>query len=115
LLQRGYPLIAVDNQIVLGLLGCYHDDRRLLTAGRQRRQQATMPLRTMHPKVLQTPLKLVEFQLHPCRPRIRYYPNMSQAGSGIARPELVVAPDHSWNQYDRKLSGIASSAAVVRP
>src|ERR1019366_6548998 len=55
----------------------------------------------------------VKFQLHPCRPPIRYYPNMSQAGSGIARPEQVVAPNHSWNQHDRKLSGIARCPRVV--
>jgi hypothetical protein len=45
-----------------------HDDRRLLTAGRQRCQQPPLSLRPTHAKVLQTMLKLVEFQAHHTHP-----------------------------------------------
>jgi hypothetical protein len=48
LLQRRDPPIAVDHQIAIRLLGRYHHDRRLLTAGRQRRQQPSLPLRPAH-------------------------------------------------------------------
>jgi hypothetical protein len=68
LLQRRHPLIAVDHQISIRLLGRNHDDRRLLTAGRQRRQQPPLSLRPAHPKVLQAPLKLMEFQTHDPQP-----------------------------------------------
>jgi len=68
LLERRDPPIAVDHQISIRLLGSNHDDRRLLTAGRQRRQQPPLPLRPTHAKVLQTMLKLVEFQPHHTHP-----------------------------------------------
>ncbi|MHB1699872.1 MAG: hypothetical protein ACYCSN_06985 [Acidobacteriaceae bacterium] len=115
LLERGDPLVAVDHQVTIGLFTRNHDDRRLLTAGRQRRQQAPMPFRPAHAKVLKTPLKLMEFQPHGCRPLNRYQPNMQQTGSGIARRGGVVPPDLQWNQYDMASTGIARSEAVVRP
>jgi hypothetical protein len=115
LLERGDPLVAVDHQITVRLLGSNHHDRRLLTAGRQRRQQPPMPFWPAHAKVLKTPLKLMEFQPHGCRPLNRYQPNMQQAGSGIARRGGVVPPDLPWNQYDMASTGIAWSEPVVRP
>ena len=92
LLQRPDPPVAVDQQIVPGLLGGDDDDRRLLPAGRQRSQQPLLALRPVHAQVLQTPLKLVEFQLHRLQPRRRYPVNMQQAESGIARREAEVSP-----------------------
>jgi hypothetical protein len=64
LLERRDSLIAVDDQISIRLLGLNHDDRRLLTADRQRCQQPPLSLRPAYAKVLQTMLKLVEFQPH---------------------------------------------------
>lgn len=92
LLQRPDPPVAVDEQIALGLLGGDDDDRRLLPAGRQRSQQPLLTFRPVHAQVLQTPLKLVEFQLHGLRPHRRYPVNMQQAESGIARREAEVSP-----------------------
>ena len=69
--ERRHPLVAVDDQVMLRLLGDDHHDRRLLAAGSQRCQQAPMTFRPMHPKVLQTPLKLVKFQPHPS-PSLRH-------------------------------------------
>jgi len=113
LLERGDPLVAVDHQVVLSLLGLNHDDRRLLAAGRQRRQQTPMPFRPAHPKVLQTPLKLMEFQPHP----LDYLDSstLHQLRSGIARQDRVVSPHPTWNQVDRTSTGIAWSEPVVRP
>jgi hypothetical protein len=109
LFQGGYALIAIDNQIVLGLLGGNHDDRRLLATACQRGQQATMLLRPMHPKVFQTPLKLVKFQPHHPRPLRCYHPNMDPALSGIARQVGGVSSDLPWNQRHSGATGIARS------
>jgi hypothetical protein len=113
LLERRHPLVAVDDQVMLRLRGADHDDRRLLAAGRQRRQQAPMTFRPMHPKVLQTPLKLVKFQPHPLR-SLRHS-NLHQFSSGIARRDREVSPDLLWNQYDMASTGIARSEAVAPP
>jgi hypothetical protein len=79
-LSARHPLVAVDDQVRLRLRGGDHDDRRPLAAGRQ---QAPMTFRLMHPKVLQTPLKLVKFQPHPLR-SLRHS-NLHQFSSGIER------------------------------
>jgi hypothetical protein len=92
LLQRPDPPVAVDEQIALGLICRDDDDRRLLPTGRQRCQQPLLALRPMRAQVLQTPLKLVKFQLHRLRPRRRYLVNMQQAESGIARRKAEVSP-----------------------
>ena len=92
LLQRTDPPVAVDEQIALRLIGGDDDDRRLLPAGRQRCQQTLLTLRPVHAQMLQSPLKLVEFQLHRLRPRRRYPVNMQQVGSGIAWQEAEVPP-----------------------
>ena len=83
LLQCRDPLIAVDNQILLWLLGRNHNDRRLLATGRQRRQQPPLPLRPAHAKVPQAKLKLVEFQKHVQRSLDNS--TLRLAESGIAR------------------------------
>jgi hypothetical protein len=115
LLQRPDSPVAIDEQIPLGLIHGDNDDRRLLSTGRQRSQQPLLPLRPVHTQVLQTPLKLVKFQLHDLPP-LRLYPaSMRLAGSGIAHWEPVVSLDLSWNQRDTRLSGIAWSAALVQP
>jgi len=88
LLQRGDPLIAVDHQIFIRLLGRNHHDRRLLTAGRQRRKQPPMSFRTAHAKMLQAPLKLMEFQTHDTHPLDSS--TLRQIRSGIARQGAVV-------------------------
>jgi hypothetical protein len=90
LLERGDPLVAVDHQILIRLLGRNHHDRRLLTAGRQRRQQPPLPLRPAHAKMLQTPLKLMEFQKHHTHPLDSS--TLHQIRSGIARRDGVVSP-----------------------
>jgi hypothetical protein len=111
--ERRNSLIAVDDQITIRLLGSYHDDRRLLTAGRQRRQQPPLPLWPAHTKVLQAPLKLVQFQPH--APRSLDSSTLHPAASGIARQRRVVSPDLLWNQYDVASTGIARGATEVRP
>ena len=113
LLQRRDPLIAVDDQITIWLRGCDHHDRRLLTAGRKRRQQPPLPLRPAHPKVLQAPLKLVQFQPH--LPHSLDRSTLHLAESGIARRHRAVSPDLQRNQYDMPATGIAWSAAEVHP
>jgi hypothetical protein len=113
LLERSDPLIAVDHQVTIRLLSRNHHDRRLLTAGCQRRKQPPMAFRPAHPKVLQTPLKLMEFQTHDTHPLDSS--TLHQIRSGIARRGKVVAPDLPWNQYDMASTGIARSEPVVRP
>jgi hypothetical protein len=95
-LERREPLVAVDHQVAVRLLGWNHYDRRLLTAGRQRRQQPPMPLRPSHAKVLQTPFKLVEFQPHDTHPLDSS--TLHQVATGIARRDGVVSPYLPWNQ-----------------
>jgi hypothetical protein len=92
LLQRPHSSVAVDKQIALGLIHGDHDDRRLLSTGRQRSQQPLLALRPVHTQVLQTPLKLVKFQLHGLRPRRRYLVNMQQTESRIACRMAEVPP-----------------------
>jgi len=115
LLKCRNPLVAVDDQVMLWTLGGHHDNRRLLPTGRQRRQQTPLTLRPMHPKVLQPSLKLVKFQPHHPRPLRRYHPNMDPEESGIARQERVVSMNVLWNEENRARTGIARSAAAVRP
>jgi hypothetical protein len=70
LLQRRDALVAVDHPVTIRLLRHgHHDDRRLLSRGGQRRQQAPLPLRAPHPQVLPAPVQLVKLQSHrsvPC-------------------------------------------------
>jgi len=113
LLERRDPLVAVDHQITVRLLGSNHHDRRLLTAGRQRRQQPPMPFRPAHAQVLKTPLKLMKFQPHDTHPLDNS--TLHQIRSGIARRDGVVPPNLPWNQHDTALTGIARSEVVVRP
>jgi len=113
LLERRDSPITVDDQITIRLLGRDHDDRRLLTAGRQRRQQPPLSFRAAHTKVLQAPLKLVEFQPHPPRPLDNS--TLHPAASGIARRQPVVSPDLLRNQHNMPSTGIAWSKAGVRP
>ena len=113
LLERRDPLVAVDQQITVRLLGSNHHDRRLLTAGRQRRQQPPMPFRPAHAQVLKTPLKLMKFQPHDTHPLDNS--TLHQIRSGIARRDGVVPPNLPWNQHDTALTGIARSEVVVRP
>jgi hypothetical protein len=90
LLECRNPLIAVDQQIFIRLLGGNHDDRRLLTAGRQRCQQSPMPFWPAHAKVLKSPLKLMKFQTHETHPL--HSSTLHQAATGIARQDRVVSP-----------------------
>jgi hypothetical protein len=113
LLERSDPLIAVDHQVTVRLLSRNHHDRRLLTAGCQRRQQPPMAFRPAHAQVLKTPLKLMEFQPHASHPLDNS--TLHQVRSGIARRGPVVSPDLPWNQYDMASTGIARSEPVVRP
>jgi hypothetical protein len=113
LLERSDPLIAVDHQITVRLLGSNHNDRRLLAAGRQRRQQPPMPFRPAHTKVLKTPLKLMKLQPHGIHPLDNS--TLHQIRSGIARQDGVVQPDLAWNQRDMASTWIAQSEVVVHP
>jgi hypothetical protein len=96
LLERRDPSKAVDHQVSISVFGRDHDDRRLLTALRQRRQQSPLSLRPAHAKVLQAPLKLMEFQPHRTLPLDSS--TLHQRRSGIARQHRVVSPHPPWNQ-----------------
>jgi len=96
LLERSDPLITVDHQVTVWLLGRNHNDRRLLTAGCQRRQQPPMAFRPAHAQVLKTPLKLMEFQTHETHPLDSS--TLHQIRSGIARQARVVSSHPPWNQ-----------------
>jgi hypothetical protein len=72
-----------------------------------------MPLRTVHAKMLKTPLKLMEFQTHDSYPLDSS--TLQQIPSGIARQDRVVSPHRLWNQEDMASTGIARSEPVVRP
>jgi hypothetical protein len=107
------PLVAVDHHVTVRLRGGDHHDRRLLAAGRQRRQQPPLTLRPMHPEVLQPPFKLVKFQPHPFRPLRNS--NLHQVRSGIPGRQGGVCPDLPWNQHYSPGTGIARPAAGVLP
>ena len=65
LLQRGDPLIAVDDHVPIRRAFSRHDhNRRLLTAVRQRRQQPPLPSRVVHAQMLPPPVELMKLQLH---------------------------------------------------
>jgi hypothetical protein len=58
LLQRRYPLIAVDDHVAVRLaLGHDHYNGRLLPTVGQRRQQPPLPRRMPHPQVLPAPIE----------------------------------------------------------
>ena len=107
--ERRHPLVAVDDDVMIRLLGGDHDDRRLLAAGRQRCQQAPITLRPTHPEVLQTKLKLAPFQPH--RPGSLLHSNLHQRRSAIARLRSVVCRHPPWNQPLERRTGIAWCAA----
>ena len=65
LLQRGDPLVAVDDYVAVRLsLGSDHHDRRLLTAISQGGQQPPLSPRVAHTQMLPTPVELMKLQLH---------------------------------------------------
>jgi hypothetical protein len=65
LLQRGNPLVAIDDYVAVRLaLGCYHHDGRLLPRFGQRRQQPPLPRRMSHTQMLPAPVELMKLQLH---------------------------------------------------
>ena len=94
--ERRHPLIAVDDDVMIRLRGGDHDDRRLLSAGRQRCQQTPITLRPAHPKMLQTKLKLVPFQPH--RAPSLLHSNLHQRRSAMARLRAVVCRHPPGNQ-----------------
>ena len=65
LLERRDALIAVDDQVSVGLAGDgHHHDGRLLSGVGQRSRQAPLPLGTAHSQMLPAPIELVKLQLH---------------------------------------------------
>jgi|HubBroStandDraft_6_1064221.scaffolds.fasta_scaffold22779_6 hypothetical protein len=65
LLERGDPFVAVDDLVLIGLVGGHHHNRRLLSVGRKRRHQPPLGLRLASTQVFPPPLELVKFQSHP--------------------------------------------------
>ena len=66
LLERRDALVAVDDQVTVGLaFGGHHHDRRLLPRFGQRGQQPPLPSRMADPQMLPAPIELVKLQLHP--------------------------------------------------
>ena len=65
LLQSRDALVTVNDQIATRSIGNRdHDDRGLLSRGRQRRQQLPLPLWIPHPQMFMTAVQLVKLQLH---------------------------------------------------
>jgi hypothetical protein len=113
LLQCRYPLIAIDDDVMIRLRGRHHHDRCLLSAGRQRCQQSPVALWPAHPKVLQTKLKLVPFQPH--RAPSLLHSNLHPFRSAMARLRTVVCRHSLGNHPLERRTGIARRAAEVCP
>ena len=113
LLQRRHPLIAVDDHVMIGLIGGDHHDRRLLAAGRQRSQQAPITLRPLRPKVLQTTLKLVPFQPH--QARFLHHSSLHQNRSAFARRSAEVGRHPPSNQPLAQGTAFARRPGEVQP
>lgn len=64
LLQRGDPLMAIDDYVALCLLFRHHHDRRLLATLGERSEQMALPGRMVHAKMLPMPFELMKLQLH---------------------------------------------------
>ena len=65
LLKRRDALVAVDDQVTVGLVGHgYDDDRRLLSQCGERCQEPLLLAWMAHPQVLPAPVELVKLQLH---------------------------------------------------
>jgi hypothetical protein len=102
LLQRRYPLVAVDHQVTVNLAGNrHHHNRRLLPRGGQRRQQPPLSLRPANPQMFPAPIQLMKLKLH--RPAPQPFPQLSlpHPRSGLFRARGEVCPELSWNQYDK--------------
>jgi hypothetical protein len=111
LLERRHPLIAVDDHVMIGLFGGDHHDRGLLAAGRKRSQQAPVTLRPLHPKVLQTAIKLVPFQPH--RARSLDHSSLHQNRSAFARGSAEVGRHPHSNQLFAYETAFARCPAEV--
>jgi len=65
LLERRQALVAVDDQVTMGLVGHrHHYNRRLLARGGQRSQQPPLPVGTPNPQMFCVPIELMKLQLH---------------------------------------------------
>ncbi len=102
LLQRRNPLIAVDDQVTVNLLGDrHHHNRRLLPRAGKRCQQSPLSLRPPNPQMFPVPIQLMKLHPHrPCSPPTASA-SLDQVASRIARPAGVVCLHLSWNQQDR--------------
>ena len=108
LLQGRDPLVAVDHQIPVRLLGGHQNDRRLLARLGQRGQQVPMTLGAPDPQVLEAPIELVKLHFH--SPLM-----VSQPRSGIASRYAEVGAEPLWNQSDTLVTAIARRAGGVVP
>lgn len=114
LLQRRYPLVAVDDHVMIRLRGGHHHDRRLLSAGRKRCQQAPIRLRPAHPKVLKTPLQLMEFQPHhPCSLLISAHLRKDVRGKGSTRRPVRPQTMHRTPTCGRIRDGTTAAGIVT--
>jgi hypothetical protein len=65
LFQGRHALIAVNDQIAVGLVGHrHHDDGSLLSRSGQGSQQLPLPLRIPHAQMFITAVQLMKFELH---------------------------------------------------
>jgi hypothetical protein len=104
LFERDHALVAVDHQVTfLVVLGDDHDDRRLLAAFSQRRQQPALPVRLADSQMLPSPVELVKLQLHRRLLGIQYarLRDWSFAAAGEVRREV------SWDQQDTGRTGLS--------
>ena len=101
LLQRRDPLVAVDDQVTVNLVGDHHHNRCLLPRTGQRHQQPPLPIRPANPQMLPAPIQLMKLKLH--RPAPRPFPQLSlpHTRSGLFRIRGEVCPEPSWNQDDK--------------
>lgn len=90
-LQRRNALVAIDDLVAIRLIfNSDNHDRRLLSAGRKRRQQPLLPPAIARAQMLIPAVELMKFQLHflSLRPGC----TLLQVGSGLARLQGEVCP-----------------------
>jgi hypothetical protein len=64
-LQSGHPLVTVNDQIAIGLVGYSDNHNRCLLARRgERSQQSPLLFGMLHPQMLPGPIELMKLQSH---------------------------------------------------
>jgi hypothetical protein len=102
LLERRDALVAVDDQVTVGLIGAgHHYDRRLLARFSQRGQQSPLPGWMADSQMLKAPIELVKFQWHRALASKTQYGAGGiwsfAAGGGTVLETLFGSTRYAWN------------------